>query len=225
MPPLIQPEERRDHIINVSVSSPPEKDEDCVVAAKFLGDSEWTHIKAPMELKMSSVMYSDRDRVFYLNTLLSGGSGVAESGSPLVKYHQRLPCHGSPGVPKSDINKFILHMVESPCGESFIIWWFLGDKSEGYKTKRLMVFREDKDQGKGCYTEDKGDLCIFLGPRTDHFCVRASMYPGLVPNSIYFVGFHHSGVDDLASRSIRLHDHITSHPRLAFWLAPLQSSV
>ncbi|XP_010529755.1 PREDICTED: uncharacterized protein LOC104806512 [Tarenaya hassleriana] len=234
MPPLIQPEERRDLIINVSLSSPPEKEEDCVVAVKFLGpylslcrpgDSEWTHIKAPWELKMSSVMYSDRDRVFYLNTLPSGGSGLAESGSPLVKYHQRLPCHGSPGVPKPDLDKFTLHMVESPCGELFIIWWFLGDKSEGYKTKRLMVFREDKDQGKGYYTEDIGDLCIFLGPRTDHFCVRASTYPGLVPNSIYFAGFHHSGVYDLATRSIRLHDHITSHPRLALWLAPLQSCV
>lgn len=46
-----------------------------------------------------------------------------------------------------------------------------------------MVYREDED----CYTYDIGDLCIFLGQNNEAFCLQASMFPGLKPNSIYFV--------------------------------------
>lgn len=63
-----------------------------------------------------------------------------------------------------------------------------------------MVFRQDgmsKDFG---YTEDIGDLCIFLGA-SEAFCLTASMYPGLKPNSIYYIG-HGLGSYDLTSGTV-----------------------
>lgn len=54
-------------------------------------------------------------------------------------------------------------------------------------TKRFVVFRQDEKSKDFCYTDDIGDLCIFLG-QSEAFCLSASMYPGLKPNSIYYIG-------------------------------------
>ncbi|CAL9231140.1 unnamed protein product [Arabidopsis halleri] len=124
------------------------------------------------------------------------------------------------------------HLVESPTGEVFDIMWFIqlshGTNAVHWKdhhkqlkkeevvkkTKRFMVYREDED----CYTYDIGDLCIFLGQSTEAFCLQASMFPGLKPNSIYFAAANHSGVYDLATDVI--HDlPLTNTPLM--WLAPL----
>jgi len=86
------------------------------------------------------------------------------------------------------------------------------------KTRTFVVFRQDSEQGIGSYTEDIGDLCIFLGHR-EAFCVSATEYPGLRPNSVYYAtsgtGF---GYYDLSSNT--LHDVI--HEGLFSWIAPLQ---
>ncbi|EFH49393.1 hypothetical protein ARALYDRAFT_908291 [Arabidopsis lyrata subsp. lyrata] len=86
------------------------------------------------------------------------------------------------------------------------------------KTRTFVVFRQDLEQGIGSYTEDIGDLCIFLGQR-EAFCVSATEYPGLHPNSVYYAssgtGF---GYYDLSSNT--LHDVIHEAP--FSWLAPLQ---
>ena len=71
-------------------------------------------------------------------------------------------------------------------------------------TKRFMVFREEEDMNM-CYTEDIGDLCIFLGDN-EPFCVKASLFPGLNPNSIYFIGEAYGegyGVYNIATRTPR----------------------
>lgn len=77
-----------------------------------------------------------------------------------------------------------------------------------------MVYREDEDY----YTYDIGDLCIFLGQNNEAFCLQASMFPGLKPNSIYFAATNHSGVYDLATDAIT--DLPLTNPPL-MWLAPL----
>jgi len=71
-------------------------------------------------------------------------------------------------------------------------------------TKLFMVFREEEDMNM-CYTQDIGDLCIFLG-NNEPFCVKASSFPGLNPNSIYFIGDRYGegyGVYDIATRTPR----------------------
>lgn len=86
------------------------------------------------------------------------------------------------------------------------------------KTHKIMVFRQDNEKEIGLYTEDIGDLCIFVG-ENEPFCLSASNYPGLKPNSVYFAG-HCSGfgVCDLASRTIR---YLSDSPRhRLFWLPP-----
>ncbi|KAH0890047.1 LOW QUALITY PROTEIN: hypothetical protein HID58_052476, partial [Brassica napus] len=45
-------------------------------------------------------------------------------------------------------------------------------------TKRFMVFKEERRNKVMSYTEDIGDLCIFLG-NSEPFCVKASSFPGL----------------------------------------------
>ncbi|EOA18921.1 hypothetical protein CARUB_v10007554mg [Capsella rubella] len=67
--------------------------------------------------------------------------------------------------------------------------------------KQFMVYREDEPSRNFYYTEDIGDLCIFLGD-SESFCVSASMYPGLTPNSIYYV--HYSGVGRYSINSAKI---------------------
>ena len=52
-----------------------------------------------------------------------------------------------------------------------------------------MVFREEETTEGSimCYTEDIGDMCIFLA-NSEAFCVPASSCAGLKPNSIYHMG-------------------------------------
>lgn len=88
-----------------------------------------------------------------------------------------------------------------------------------------MVFREDeqltdKKTKCMCYTENIGDLCIFLG-RDEAFCVRASSSPGLKANCIYFVG-HTCGVYDILTQTCTLFlgKNLTSN-EFPYWPHPL----
>ncbi|XP_010415522.1 PREDICTED: uncharacterized protein LOC104701525 [Camelina sativa] len=131
-------------------------------------------------------------------------------------------------------------LVESSSGQSFIVLWFVErftDKGEvapwgdtrynnskdlRRKTQKIMVFRQDEEQGTGPYTDDIGDLCIFLG-ENESFCLSAKDFPGLSPNSVYFAGLGSGfGICDLASGTIRyLSDSDSSPPPGSmFWLPP-----
>ena len=53
------------------------------------------------------------------------------------------------------------------------------------KTKALLVFKLD-EEGNAVYTEDIGDLVIFLS-RAEPFCVPASSFPGMYPNRVEII--------------------------------------
>ncbi|EFH69864.1 hypothetical protein ARALYDRAFT_890555 [Arabidopsis lyrata subsp. lyrata] len=63
---------------------------------------------------------------------------------------------------------------------------------KGYEasTVIVMVFREEDTQAgrkNMRHTDDIGDLCIFISKGED-FCVKASSFPGLHPNSVFLNG-------------------------------------
>ncbi|KAJ4911582.1 Uncharacterized protein Rs2_06203 [Raphanus sativus] len=97
-----------------------------------------------------------------------------------------------------------------------------GNSSYRKKPKSFRVFRQDPERKISSYTEDIGDLCIFVGG-SESFCVSATEYPGLKPNSVYYAGYSTGfGFYDLSSNT--LHD--LTHEAVAsseyMWLAPLQ---
>lgn len=212
------------------------------------GDSAWTRIKVPFPAS-NVMMYSGRDRKFYLLPRESkeeceGPIDLINTSSddfPQVTLYQRFPNSDIPVSRQEQLLSSIKtrYLVESPSGDSFIVYWcnersFYWKKGEvkpwtgknpppsriscRLKTRTFVVFRQDSEQGIGSYTEDIGDLCIFLG-RREAFCVSATEYPGLRPNSVYYAtsgtGF---GYYDLSSNT--LHDVIREG--LFSWIAPLQ---
>uniref|UniRef100_A0A0D3AMH0 DUF295 domain-containing protein n=1 Tax=Brassica oleracea var. oleracea TaxID=109376 RepID=A0A0D3AMH0_BRAOL len=55
------------------------------------------------------------------------------------------------------------------------------------RTKALMVFKLD-DEGNAVYTQDMGDLVMFLS-NSEPFCVPATSFPGLYPNYVEIIDF------------------------------------
>ncbi|CAA7060314.1 unnamed protein product [Microthlaspi erraticum] len=108
------------------------------------------------------------------------------------------------------------HPVESPTGDLFLVKWYSEDveredENDSWmstltrETKKFMVFRQEEadpccmHEKTMIYTEDIGDVCIFLG-HSEAYCVPASSSPGLRPNCIYFVG-RNFGVYDLTTKT------------------------
>ncbi|EFH45901.1 hypothetical protein ARALYDRAFT_913975 [Arabidopsis lyrata subsp. lyrata] len=101
------------------------------------------------------------------------------------------------------------HWVESPSGEQFLVKWYGHNLMRNHNkvetlvhmASQFMVFRAEEswEEKYVYYTEDIGDLCIFLG-HSEAFCIQASSCPGLKPNCIYFVGYNF-GVYDLTTKT------------------------
>ncbi|KAL1189270.1 hypothetical protein V5N11_014763 [Cardamine amara subsp. amara] len=187
----------------------------------------------------SKVMYSKRDEKFYTPSV--GGHFLVfwdscfEEDLTGSQMHELQFCN-LPEVTQSEWELFdscsppTAHLVESPSGQRFLIKWYAQNYQPGQimtflcgGTKRFMVFREEEDMSMS-YTEDIGDLCIFLG-NSEPFCVKASSCPGLNPNSIYFAG-DGFGVYDIATkkpRSFRLKSHsaFSETPVFPFWIPPM----
>lgn len=85
-----------------------------------------------------------------------------------------------------------------------------------------MVFREDEKTKDCCYTQDIGDLCIFLGKSV---WLSATMHPGLKPKSVYYIG-HDLGSSDLASGTVCSFNppRTTMLDNAPFWVPSLLSS-
>ena len=90
------------------------------------------------------------------------------------------------------------------------------------ETKGFMVFKQDHGKKLCSYTQDIGDLCIFLG-KNESFCVSATKYPGLVPNSVYFEGILNGfGFYELSSNTVHDLTHLAPFSTFYLWLAPLE---
>ncbi|KAG7538037.1 hypothetical protein ISN44_As13g018630 [Arabidopsis suecica] len=211
------------HATEVCLSSSDPVQDDYYVAAKFNDyhvsvcrprqSSEWTHNRTGYTLlPASELMYSKRDKAFHFTSFkgLYMGS-LYLSNNDEIKYKE-IRLRNLPKIPEAGwemLDKCSLtnHLVESPSGELFFIKWYTqclhkededGDLEFIHSsTKRFMVFRQDGTSKDFCYTEDIGDLCIFLSG-SEAFCVTASLSPGLKPNSIYYLG-PRLGSYDLAS--------------------------
>ena len=68
------------------------------------------------------------------------------------------------------------------------------------KTEALMVFKLD-EEGNAVYTEDIGDLVIFLS-RAEPFCVPASSFPGMYPNRVEIFDVDEIGSVNLATGTV-----------------------
>ncbi|CAN8269111.1 unnamed protein product [Cochlearia groenlandica] len=89
------------------------------------------------------------------------------------------------------LNKFGTRecLVESQStGETFIVRWYKNPCKDingvaFNKTEGVMVFKLD-EEGNLVYTQDIGDLSIFLS-NSEAFCVTSSSFPGLLRNYVY----------------------------------------
>lgn len=198
--------------VAMSSSSPSDDDPDLVVAVKFLGrqlslcrpnrDLRWTNIATPFPfLERSNLMYSNRDRKFYLP--LPGSTYLCSWDLHFTPSFRKFMYTNRPKLSQSehqllDSCSRADYWVESPSGERFLVKCYTNDTLE--RDPVFMVFREE-GMTDMCYTEDIGDLCIFIS-ESDPFCVLAGSCPGLVPNSIYLTESVF-GVYHLPTKSLR----------------------
>ncbi|CAF2105418.1 unnamed protein product [Brassica oleracea var. botrytis] len=207
------PCEQIEQVCNVAMSSSSPLEKDCLVAIKFSGDQlslcrpgrdlEWINILTPFHCcENSNLMYSKRDHRLYL---------PAPGGKHLFSYHlnstadpaelHELVYRGPPEMVQSEWEVLSScsrreYLVESSSSdERYLVKWYAHGfyssvlKGIDYETKRFMLFSEEETtEGKiMCYTEDIGDMCIFIASN-EAFCIPASSCPGLKPSTIYFMG-------------------------------------
>ncbi|KAL9283443.1 hypothetical protein AtEden1_Chr5g0141091 [Arabidopsis thaliana] len=201
LPPFVNlPRCQTQIVTNVAMSSSCPEDEDCVVAVKFLGpqlsfcrpaqsNSEWTNIKiASPSFFSSDVMYSKKDDMFRIP---GSGGHLIGSWDPRTEDHnpkiQRLGFRNLPELPRAkrellDSCYRSEHLVESRnTGETFLVKRYKKATTRDtvkMKTKGVMVFKLD-EKGNAVYTEDIGDLCIFLS-KSEPFCASSSRFPNCV---------------------------------------------
>lgn len=143
LPPLTR--DKFEHLVNVAVSSANEEEEECVIAVKFygsrlslyrLGDSEWTRIDVPCpSFHSSTVMFSERDRRFYLNNCNPDYTGPTDFTpgllTPVSGYKRFLFSNFPSEMPELEnemrLSRFRIQqqLVESSSssGQSFIVCW------------------------------------------------------------------------------------------------------
>ncbi|KAL0734567.1 hypothetical protein Bca4012_010777 [Brassica carinata] len=211
-------------VTNVAMSSSSPEEEDCAVAVKFLGpqlsickpaqsNAEWIHIRISNPCFFSSpVMYSEKEDMFRIV-----GSGGHLVGSWDLRKHkctpkiQRLQFQNLPELSKAKRELLYScntseHLVESrTTGETFMVKWYKRTAKTMYRiermeTKALMVFKID-EEGNAVYTQDIGDLCIFL-TRSESFCVPACSVRHMRPNRVKIMDVDEITVVDLAAQNL-----------------------
>ncbi|KAG7542994.1 hypothetical protein ISN45_Aa07g029300, partial [Arabidopsis thaliana x Arabidopsis arenosa] len=211
-------------IQNLAMSSLPVRDKDWVVGVKLsgyglslcrpFGNSKWININTMSQCinPLSSLMFSKTDQRFYIPSLGGNFLCYLDLNSKEDDEPKYIDLEFD-NLPKSVIHELADvsscsrtdHLVESPTGQLFLVKWYGEDLDDITSlmrvTKRFMVYRENEEsddlEKTMIYTEDIGDLCIFVG-HSEAFCVPASSSRGLKPNCIYFVG-DNFGVYDLTT--------------------------
>ncbi|KAF8095256.1 hypothetical protein N665_0338s0011 [Sinapis alba] len=220
LPPLVTlPHCQTQVVTNVSMSSSsPESDEDCVVAVKFLGPQlsfckpaskpEWTNVKIENPCFYSSrVVFSKKDNMFRIpgsEGNLIGSWDLHEPNDKLklqsVRFKNLPPKLPTPIRELMDSCCMSPHLVVSPLNETFLVKQYRKTAKivEGVaqmKTELVMVFKLD-DEGNAVYTQDIGDLTMFLS-MSEPFCVPSSSFPGLLPNNVYILDFDETAMVNL----------------------------
>ncbi|KAJ4875701.1 hypothetical protein Rs2_40719 [Raphanus sativus] len=160
----------------------------------------------------SSVMYSEKEDMFRI--VGSGGHLIGSWDLRKHKYTptiQRLQFQNLPELSKA--KRELLHschtsehLVESrTTGETFMLKWYKRTAKTIYRTERmeteaLMVFKIDDEGGNAVYTQDIGDLCIFL-TRSESFCVPACSVRRMRRNRVKIMDVDEITVVDLAAQS------------------------
>ncbi|KAL0729581.1 hypothetical protein Bca4012_025674 [Brassica carinata] len=161
--------------LSLSSSCPDQNQEDFTVAAKFCG----THL-SPLS---SCIPRETKPSISSVKGLYMGSLHLSNMKKKKIRYQEVRLCN-FPKIPGEMLDRCFTskHLVESPSGDLFLVKW------------------EDEKRRYFSYTEDIGDLCIVLS-KGEALCVSSSMYPGLKPNSIYYIG-HGLGSYDLASGTV-----------------------
>ncbi|AED96328.1 unnamed protein product [Arabidopsis thaliana] len=230
LPPLVTlPHCQTQIVTNVAMSSSSPEDDECVVAVKFLGpqlrfcrpalkNPEWTNIRIQNPCFFSSrVMFSETHDMFRIPG--SGGHLIGSWGLHTPPKIDKLRFQNLPKLTKT--KRKLLHscftsehLVESrSTGETFLVKWYRRTPAKPIKgmatmiTKALHVFKLDK-KGNAVYTQDIGDLCIFLS-KSEPFCVPASSFPqglhslqAMRSNHVYILDVDEFGLVELVDSSI-----------------------
>ncbi|CAF2093156.1 unnamed protein product [Brassica napus] len=169
---------------------------------------EWTNIKIenPCFCSSSRVMFSD------LEDTSSGHGTLAGSDDPKlhkVQFQNLTKLHMATRE-LMDSCFTIEHLVESrPTRETFLVKQYkkTAKNKEGVdimKTEFLMVFKLD-DEGNAVYTQDMGDLAMFLS-MSEPFCVPASSFPGsMFRNNVIIYDYDEMGIVDVSDIPFYLH--------------------
>ncbi|XP_020891655.1 uncharacterized protein LOC110231115 [Arabidopsis lyrata subsp. lyrata] len=223
LPPLVTlPYCQTQIITNVSMSAPSPEEEDCVVAVKFLGpqlsfcrpaaqcNPEWINIRIANPCFFSSrVMFSKKDDMFCI--LGSGGDIIGSWDLRKHKHTPKLQKLQFQNLPElKNTTREVLssccctseHLVESRCtGETFLVKQYKKTAEIVFgiakmKTEAVMVFKLD-EEGNAVYTQDIGDLSIFLS-KSEPFCVPSSSFPGMDRNKVYIFDVNEVGIFNLS---------------------------
>ncbi|XP_020878159.1 uncharacterized protein LOC110227633 [Arabidopsis lyrata subsp. lyrata] len=215
LPPLVTlPHCQTQMVTNVAMSSSSPEDEECVVAVKFLGpqlsfckpaqrNPEWINIRIEDPCFFSSqVMFSKKEDMFRI--LASGGHLIRSWDLRTNPKLHEVQFRNLPNTKPELLDSCCTteHLVESRAtGETFVVKWHrkAADIINGtaqMKTEALMVFRLD-EEGNAVCTRDIGELCIFIS-KSEPFCVSASSFPGLLPNTVEIFDVDEAGCVNLA---------------------------
>ncbi|KAF3567873.1 hypothetical protein DY000_02016855 [Brassica cretica] len=155
-------------------------------------------------------MYSEKEDMFRI--VGSGGHLVGSWDLRKHKYTpkvQRLQFQNLPELSKAKRELLYScntseHLVESrTTGETLMVKWYKRTSKtihgiERMETKALMVFKID-EEGNAVYTQDIGDLCIFL-TMTESFCVPACSVRHMRPNRVKIMDVDEITIVDLAAQ-------------------------